>query len=211
MKKWATNICLIIILITTLFMSIGYASVNSVPLNIEGTVQADLQDGIYITDVNYDSSIAADYENSKIIYAHQTLLNSNILLSETDSNSSITYEITIYNSNDSRFTFDQVLYLIGEDTYDNEDITFKLNGLEYGDILNSKETITFTITFYYKDNILSKNNNLTSILNFNFEYITSPILASNMVPVTFNNGNWTKVDNESMEWHNYLILVRILQ
>lgn len=169
MKKKKRNIYPIIILIATLFMGIGYASVNSVLFDIKGTVQANLQDGVYITDVAYNNSVTADYENSKIIYAHQTMLNSNIILSDTDKNSSITYEITIYNSNNINFMFEGVNFLSTNETYSNEDITFSLDGLSNNDILKSKESITFTITFYYKNKVLSDNNVLTSLLNFSFK------------------------------------------
>lgn len=184
-KRKKRNIYPIIIFIATLFMGIGYASVNSVLLGVGGTVQANLQDGIYITDVSYDSSVTADYENSEIIYAYQTMLNSNIILSESDSNSSITYEITIYNSSADDYVFVGEEHMESEDTYSNEDITFKLNGLTPGDILDGKESITFTITFYYKDNILSENNSLNSFLNFNFEKCYS---------VTYENVSGTHVN-----------------
>ena len=140
MKKKKVNrlyTCLIIVLICLL--AIGYATVESIILDITGSGNADLQDGIYITEVNYDKSVGADTENSEIIYAHQTLLNSNIILSETDQNSSITYEITIYNSNDTCYAFDEVKYIVGDETYSNEDITFELNNLSHSYILCSKK------------------------------------------------------------------------
>ena len=40
----------VFILIATLFMSVGYAAVNSVILSIGGTAVAETQTGVYITD-----------------------------------------------------------------------------------------------------------------------------------------------------------------
>ena len=161
----------ILILVATFFMSIGYASVNSVLLGIDGSIDANLPDGIYITDVNYDSSVAADYENSNIIYAHQTMLNSEVILSNTDINSSITYKVTIYNSEANDYVFNGANYLESEETYSNDGITFKLNGLSSGYILKSKQSVTFTITFSYNSNAALENNTLKSLLNFDFDKI----------------------------------------
>ena len=173
MKKKKKLIYPLVIVILTLLMGVGFASVNSIILGIEGTAQANLQDGIYITDVNYVSSVSADYENSKIKYAYQTILNSNIILSETDSNSSITYEVTIYNSNNEDYAFVGEDHLNSIDTYSNQDIIFRINGLNYGDILTARDSVTFTITFYYKNNVLASNNVLESILNFKYRKIYS--------------------------------------
>jgi amino acid transporter len=161
----------IIILIATLLMGIGYASINSVILGISGTAQANTQDGIYITSVNYKSNVFADYENSKIIYAYQTMLNSSVVLSNTNGKSQITYEITIYNSTNDDYAFVGEEYLESEDTYSNDSIVVNLNGLSKDYILKAKDSVTFTVTFAYKNQTLSQNNILKSLLNFRFEKI----------------------------------------
>ena len=50
--------------------------------NISGELFAEVQDGVFITEVNYSSNVNANLENSKIINAYQTSLNSSIELSE---------------------------------------------------------------------------------------------------------------------------------
>jgi len=166
---YANKLFPILILVATLFMGIGYASINSISLNINGEVIAKAQDGIYITEVNYVSDVNANLEKSKILNAYQTNLSSNIVLSDTNSNSSATYEITIYNSTDYDYQFDGVEYLLGEDTYNNENIIFELDGLQIGDSLKTNKEITFTITFKYNSQII--NNKLKSFLNFKFTII----------------------------------------
>ena len=164
---------LLLILISTLFMSIGYASINSVSLDIKGIAQADNQEGIFITDYKYVSDVNADITNSKIENIYQSTMKSNVVLSNTDPNSSITYEITIYNSTETTYYFNQVKTIVGETTYDNENITYKLEGLEHGDILtpsgSEKAYKTFKITFYYKDGTQITDQTLNSYLNFEFE------------------------------------------
>lgn len=203
-KFLASKFIPIILMIATLFMGIGYASINSITFDIQGSLLAKTQDGIFITDVKYKNAVNANYEDSRITKIYQTMLESNISLSENDANSSITYEITIYNKNNKTYAFDTVDYLIGNDTYSNENITFTLNGINRGDLIYSKEYITFDITFYYKNNTLASNNNLKSLLIFKFEYVTKPVLASNMVPVIYENNSWQKVEPNSGNWHSYL-------
>ena len=161
-------IFLLLICVTTCFMGIAFAQINK-DLNINGTVAAESQDGIFITEVNYISDVNADVNASKILNTHQTILNSNIVLSPIDANSNITYEIEVYNSNDVDYKFKETTYMIGNDTYDNENITFNLEGVNEGDIVKSKDLYKFRITFYYKNNILANNNQLNSFINFVFE------------------------------------------
>ena len=156
-----------VILIASLFMGIGYATVNSVIINISGKTTSKEVTGIYITQVNYKESTNADLTNSNILSAYQTNLNSKIVLSNDDQNSSITYEITIKNSNNYDFKFDKVDFVLGEDTYNNENITFELIGLNKDDILEKNGEITFKIKFKYNGSITT-NNELDSMLNFNF-------------------------------------------
>ena len=164
------SLYLFFILIASFIMCVGYANIN-VPLGITGYLSAEAQDGIFITKADYKSSVDVNAEDFEIIQMYQTMLTSDIQLSDDNQNSSITYEMTIYNSTDIPYAFEEVTFLLGKDTYSNEDITFRLDGLKYGDLLESKKSITFNITFYYKDNVLSTNNTLKSVLNFNFKNI----------------------------------------
>ena len=74
--------------------------------------------------------------------------------------------------------------MLDDYTYDNEDISFKLDGLAKSDILESKKSITFRITFYYSNNTVSTNNELKSILNFEFDLpgtLINNVSAKNLV------------------------------
>ena len=171
MKKniaFSNSLFPILIFVATLFMSVGYAYINSIIMNINGEVVAKAQDGIFITEVNYVSDINANLDESKILNVYQTNLNSIISLSNVDNNSSITYEITIYNSTNYDYKFDEVKYLLGNDTYSNENIVFELNDLQIGDVLKTGETKKFLITFNYLNNMVSNDNQLKSLLNFKF-------------------------------------------
>ena len=179
MPPYTNKLFPMLILVATIFMGVGYASINSISLNINGEVIAKVQDGVFITEVNYVSDVNANLEESKILNAYQTNLSSNIVLSEIDVNSSITYEVKIYNSSDIDYYFYNVNYLIGDTTYNNENIAFVLDGLSYNTKIVSNSYLTFNITFYYNNTSISNvNNSLKSMLNFNFVEATSYELQS---------------------------------
>ena len=69
----------VLICFATLFMGVGYAALNSISLGISAAVTPDLQNGVFITEVKYNSSVNANLEESNIISAYQTNLNSHIL------------------------------------------------------------------------------------------------------------------------------------
>lgn len=158
-----------LLLIATFFMGIGYASINSITADISGIAVANKQDGIFITDVDYDSDNEANLDRTKIISKYQTTLNSRVVLSDTNNNSSITYKITVYNSTDDDYIFTEVKYILGNDTYDNENISFKLINLDEKTLLPAKDSVTFYVKFYYSNNEVADNNVLNSFLNFSFK------------------------------------------
>ena len=160
----------ILFCIATLFMGVGYSAINSISLNVSGEILAQVQDDIFITEVNYNDELSSNVivSDSKINSSYQTNLDSSIVLT-SDNDSQITYDVTIYNSNDIDYYFDGVEYTYGEGTYSNENIAFKLTNLNEGDIVNSKDDISFSITFYYKDGSTISDVKLDSILNFKFE------------------------------------------
>lgn len=153
------------IILSTFFLSIGYASLDSIILDINGEVTAVPQSEIYITDVAYKTNINADIEISKITQYYQTLMQSSIVLGNTPT-SSITYSVTIYNSGNQTYTFKDVEY--SNEFYDNPNIVFELDGLKKWDTVASKEFITFSITFHYLNNTIPDSTVLNSFLNFKF-------------------------------------------
>lgn len=156
-----------LLLIATLFMSIGYAVSNSVVLGIGGEISVLEQNEVLITDVSYKSDVNAEIENSKIITTYHTMMNSSIALSKTDNTSSITYTITMYNKSENDYIFMGVKW--DKEFYDNENIVFDIT-LADKYMITSKQSVTFDITFKYASGITpsSSINVLESYLNFNF-------------------------------------------
>lgn len=180
----------IFLVIATLFMCIGYASINSISLEMDGELVAQVQDGIFITEANYSSNVSADLSSSQVISAYQTNLNSRVVLSETDPNSSITYEIIVYNSTDSDYSFVSADYVLDNNIYDNENIIFSHTGLEPGDLLASGQSVRFLLKFYYKNNVVPDDNQLNSVINFVFEPANVSSSSSTLVN---DGGDWALV------------------
>jgi len=168
------NLFLLLLLISTLVMGVGYASINSILLDFSGNVEAKVQEGIFITDYKcYQSEDNNLCNTDNIISNYQTTLHSDITL-ENNINSTITYQITVYNSSDSLHYFNNAVYINEENTYSNENITYELKHednktpLQEGTELPGKTSLTFNITFKFKDNADITNNTLKSYINFKF-------------------------------------------
>lgn len=155
------------VLACLVFLSIGCASITATTGEIEGTVYAEAQDGVFIADVMYDSNIGAALEESKVLYYYGTMLNTKVQLG-TNSDSSITYKVTLHNNSASTYQLYDVSYLKGDPSiYSNENITYEIRGFSLGDKINAGETKYTYITFKYKAGV-SSDTTLTSFLNFNF-------------------------------------------
>ena len=160
---------LILILISTLVMGIGYASINSITGEITGTAIAEAQTGVFITDVIYVSNVDANSKTSEIQNYIGTMMKSRIELSEVNDSSQITYKVILYNNSNCEYGFEGVIY--GDEYYDNKNIVFSISGINEGDIIKPKEEKEITITFKYKDGKISENSILNSYLNFKFTTI----------------------------------------
>ena len=136
--KIKNSTLLFLLLMAVLVMGIGYASINSVTGEIKGTLTANSQEGVFITDVTYVSDVGAKLSNCKINKYAGTMMQSTVELSNTNVSSSITYKVTIYNAYKTEEQFAKAIY--DNEFYDNQDITFEISGFKPGDIIKSKET-----------------------------------------------------------------------
>ena len=168
MKKPLNKIILYssFIFVCFLFSCIVYASISSVGMEVDGIAKAEVQDGIFITDVVYSSGNDVDEANSSIKSFYQTMMSSHIELG-TNTNSSITYTISLYNNSDDLYRYNGPKY--DSEFYDNSNITFKIEGLNIGDTISPKDKLSFTITFYYSDTSNISNNILNSYITYSFQ------------------------------------------
>ena len=164
MKKGLTAILCIVFSLMLSFMGIGYAQISK-SLHINTSLALNAKEGLFIQSVSIPNGTNATVES----YV-DTLLTSTVTL-ESASSSTVSYQITIFNNTNTVYAFDKVLYTLGENTYDNENITFSLLGLTQNQQLAGGAKVTFTIKFSYASSNTS-NRTLHSVLNFKFiEYI----------------------------------------
>ena len=137
-----------LIIISAILMTVGYSAINAITFEVTGMALATPQEGIFITDAVYNTSTNADLTTSHISSFYGSSLSSYVNLTN-DPASSITYTISMYNSDATSKYFDAVTYMPMDDnsTYTNPNITYSLNGLEKYDEVPGKTPITFTITF----------------------------------------------------------------
>lgn len=156
------------IFLAILFMSVGYAIINSVILKVDGGIIAKAQTGVYITETKLLTNVDADINNSQVINAYQTMINSKMVLSKSNGSSSITYQITLYNKSNKKSFY--LGHNYDPSLYDNTDILYEISGISIGDYIDANSSKTITIKYYYKNNtVSSKSNVLNSYINLNFE------------------------------------------
>ena len=158
--KYLTKSYLILIVLATIIMGIGYASIT-VTLDVKGTLIAQAQKELLITDISCNNT-----DNAQINNYNRTIIDSKITLSPTDLSSSLTCTVTITNNTNNNYAFKEIVY--GSDFYDNNDIIVDTN---MDDItINKNQTKTLELTFKYKDNLEQITNNiLNSTLNIKFQ------------------------------------------
>ena len=185
---------LLLLFIASIFLGIGYAQISNVNLDINGTATAYKQTGIVITNVTYSNNNNANVNSSNINHYYQTMLDSKVVLGNT-LDSTITYNIEITNLTSNDVAFEGVVY--DPSFYDNNDITFMLNNLNVGDVLEAGDTISFQITFKYNDNLATiTSNNLNSYLNFKFGEVVSGHRITYDSPIVATGYNYpTSVDD----------------
>lgn len=166
-NKLNLNLLLIAgIIFSTLFLSIGYAGINPITLDIEGVASAIAQEGVFISNIELIESRNIDLANTKIINTYQTMMQSTIALSANSTDTYAKYEITIYNGTNDNYCFCETNY---ETHYTNVDIGFELEDIQEGNFINARGYKTFYITFKYNTDIVPSENTLESYIDFVFK------------------------------------------
>ena len=155
----------------TLFMGICYATLDSNILNIVGKTEKKELDQVVITNVEfYDiANSSADVSNSAIVNYTSTIISSDIILSETDPNSSITMKVTVYNNSDVKSAY--IGYLYAQNLYNNPDIVMNVTGIEEDEIIEPRTSKDFYVTFSYKNNIIASSKELVSLIDYQFKKV----------------------------------------
>ncbi len=158
---------ILLLLLAITFLGIGYAQITDVNLYITGTVVAEAEKEVLITNIAFDSSNIADPNDSTIYDPYLTIMHSTIVLGNNTA-STITYNVTIRNNTDADATYNKAIFT-DELGYDNHDIEFVVSGIAKNDVLAPGAEVTFSITFKYIDSLANVyNDTLNSYIRFDF-------------------------------------------
>lgn len=178
-KHSITNFFPLFIFIITLFLSVGYAVTGSINFKIRGSVLAHIPDGVFIGDVSFNEEESRNVnklDNSYIMSG--TFLNSFVELGSAE-DSRLVYDITIYNNTEEDLGFKEIISEVNNslNVNNNSNIEFETT-LNHGALLERKDTISFTLTFKYVDNVVLDTNipdynKVNSLITFSFgeEYL----------------------------------------
>ena len=165
------KITLFLLFFATIFMSVGYASINDVIISLSGhgnvkAVEAS-NTGLIITDAVYSSDNNADDEHSTMDY-NGLFLDSSIILGIT-SESNITYQVTVQNNTSDTYKYNGLLYdETDSNFYSNSNIEVVSNHI--GDYLSPGNSMTILVTYQYKSGYTpSSAETLDSYVKLDFE------------------------------------------
>ena len=175
------NIFLLLIFLATLFMSIGYASINSVILDIDGSLMAYKYDRLFISNITVDEENTLDGINTSNV-VNSVMLKTSIQLGN-DLSSKLTMIVNVCNNYSDDRIFSGLKYMnLTEDElaeypdfsnlYTNNDIVIdeSASSLLAGTILPSNSCMDIPITFKYASDLASvTNNELSTTINFKFD------------------------------------------
>ena len=192
--------------ISTVFLGIGYAAVNNVTLELDGSASVKKNDYIKITNVNYKSNVLANLEESKINNYYTTTINSKIVLGN-DITSSISYEVTLRNDTERTFKYVDVIHDDRTEFYDNDNIEYEVTGIQKGEILLPDSEKLITISFKYKA-LPIENNILNSYINIKF----SKVYNIEYIDINSNNliNSIAEEENVNIEFNTPLVDVDVV-
>ena len=167
-----------ILVVATLFLSIGYAQITASDLQISGIATAYQQEGVYVSNVAYGSSSYANTETSFTKQRVGATIESQIFLNNNQ-NASITYQITTTNRTTKPYIY--IGPSVSEHFYSNTDIEYDVSGINVGDVIDPNDDITFNLTYSFAQNaqIYANETELDAYINFGFRE-GFPITYSNI-------------------------------
>lgn len=159
MKKLNKALLWSVLFIMVLCISVGYANLTDI-LDIQGVSEVHPQNGVFITNINTANS------GVKINSFIGTVINSKADVSGGE----VTINVTVYNNSDVVYGYNVMKYVVGADTYDNENIivSTEMKQKHTDWMVQPKGYLTFPVTFKFKDGANTSNAILNSVVEFEF-------------------------------------------
>lgn len=144
----------------TIFLSIGYAAISK-DFTVSGSIVLTPQEGVFIT-------YASVYSGNATVNSYSgTVLNSKVDLGSSSGTSTATIDITVFNNYDETYAFNGYIYTYGANTFSNENYEISVDIPRKTEVL-SKATLSFSVIFSYKNNIVPSVTELISLIDFEF-------------------------------------------
>lgn len=148
------------ILFSIITISIGYSALES-RLNIAGDVMVRVDADIRITDLKLGNMTERSYETYSCTYSKDS---TNFFVTLPNDNSVATYYAEVTNFSDKRYYLKDIIV----ENYSNTEITYSVEGLVHGQIIEPNTSVDFDIKFLYViDN--PSNTSTTLVLRYVFE------------------------------------------
>lgn len=171
MKNKLGTAFLLIIIISTCMLSIGYAAINNITETIEGTIAATPKEGIFIADVTYLPKESRNVNKQVINNYTDTILNSSVELNRRK-NAQAVYKVDVCNTTDETVYYLGPLVEEGSEFYSNEAIEhIEKKIIVHETELPPHSCISFDLIFKFKSNQLPLGKGpvkLDSIIKYKF-------------------------------------------
>ena len=158
MKRLAKILSMLALFSVFAFSCFGYANITDM-LTITGSVNATPPEGLVILKVSplTEGAISNSFQN--------TVHSSRVQLG-TSASSQEKFAITVFNNSGYTYYYDKMVW--ADDAYDNKNIVATVSGITPKYELKNGETVTFTVTFSYKNTSQISNRVLNSVINYQF-------------------------------------------
>lgn len=203
MAKIIKPLLAIFLTFSCIFCTVGYAVVVDT-LDITGSAETYLQDGVFISRTELIDSSDINLTNTNVNKVFGTTMDSTVELSGTNGYSYATYEVTFFNNSNTTYVYDAVQYL--SEAYDNASIVFETDPASI--FIDAKEHLTINITFKYEGNAVAAETVLNSSLNFSFNLLESRNTfvdgnsADNLDAIADGNTDYDGSDTQN-RWTNW--------
>ena len=156
---WKKSVVFAVALFLFCSLCVGYAQVSDL-LDVSGTANIPPQPGVFITQVSAADGVTVNgYVGSA--------LNSVVSLSGVTSR---TVNVTVYNNSDVVYGYNITKYVVGSETYDNENIqvTTTMEKKDPDWTVQPHGYLTFPVTFAFVKGASTANPVLNSVVEFEF-------------------------------------------
>lgn len=173
----------IALMIMVLFTSLGYSSLSTSFL-VSGDAHFRVKKDIRITNIEMIGASNGGYETYSSIYYKD---GTKVFTTLPNIDSTVTYQVELTNYSDKTYLLKKVTEVINS----NENIKYVIEGIKVGSQIEADNKITFTIRVQYDESIKVIPDDITSIIDLNYEFelpdTTPPTVSFSVTGGVYNS------------------------